>query len=248
VSGAGDTGDGSAGAGVADGPPKYGETWVYESIVGAVPGVDLAPRTAVAIQLLGFEAALLALAAAYDLWEAVPAGTAAIAVAGVGSAVMLRMGTLARRAAVPAPYRHLLFGSSVEVVLSVLAFVALVTYLFVVDPGRGAPAFVERHLGPEPPAAAAYLTLLIAWDLCYRIGTSWWAAVVGLWRSVRFRFDPATAATLRKLDRLNAGFGFVQLGLLPFVFDRPVLLATLGGHVIAVTVVSAVAFGLVRGE
>ena len=31
--------------------PQYGETWVYESIVGALPGVDLSEAQAVAIQL-----------------------------------------------------------------------------------------------------------------------------------------------------------------------------------------------------
>ena len=40
---------------------EYGETWVYESIIGAVPGVDLSQRAAFAVQFGLFEAALLVL-------------------------------------------------------------------------------------------------------------------------------------------------------------------------------------------
>ncbi|GGJ01343.1 hypothetical protein GCM10008995_09010 [Halobellus salinus] len=72
--------------------------------------------------------------------------------------------------------------------------------------------FISRGLGALPGAivgisiwlglvfaTAFYLTLLILWDLCYRIGTSWWAAVVALWRSWRYPFDAETVRHLRRL-------------------------------------------------
>ncbi|WP_411967639.1 hypothetical protein [Haloferax sp. YSSS75] len=226
--------------------PEYGETWVYESIVGALPGVDIGERGAIALQIAVFETAVLVLAWVYDLWAAAVAGTAAIVVAAVGSVVMLRMGEQTRAAAVPAPYRRLLFGSSIEVVLGILAFVALVTHLFVFDPRQTTTPLLTVLFGPDPPVVVVYLMLLVLWDLCYRIGTSWWAAVVGLWGAVRYRFDEPTARTVRRVNLLNVGFGAAQVLVIPFVLDQPVLLFAVGGHVVAVTVVSATAAALVR--
>ena len=225
--------------------PSYGETWVYESIVGALPGVDLSEAQAVGVQFVLFVAAILALAWAYDLWAAFPAGTAAVAVAAAGSVVMLRMGSTVRRLDLPDRYGLLLFGTSIEVVLGVLAFVAFLTYLLVVDPRRGT-TLLTSLFGPAPPAPAVAVALLVIWDLCYRIGTSWWAAVVGLWASLRARFDAPTARELGRLYRLNALFGLVQAGLLPFVSDRPLLLLAVGGHIVAVTSVSAAAYVALR--
>ncbi len=225
--------------------PEYGETWVYESIVGALPGVDLTRGEAVAIQLVAFEAAVLVLAWYYGLWWAALAGTAAVVVAAVGSVEMIRISRFARAAGAPEPYRRLLFGSSIEVVLSVLAFVALVTHLFVFDPRTETP-LIETLFGAEPPILVVYLTLLVLWDVCYRIGTGWWASVVALWRSARYRFDADTAATLRRADRETMLFGFVQLLLVPFVLDYPVLLIALVGHVLAVAVVTALSLALLR--
>jgi hypothetical protein len=227
---------------------EYGETWVYESIVGALPGVDLTDWQAVAVQFLLFEGGILLLAWVYDLWAAAVAGTVAVVVAAVGSVAMLWLGATTRRLPLPTSYRRVLFGSSIEVVLGLLAFIALVTHLFVFDPQNARTPLVETLFGPDPPILVVYLTLLVLWDLCYRIGTSWWTAVVGLWRSVRFRFDPETAGTLRRLDGVNALFGATQAALLPFVLDQPVLLVAVGGHVGAVTVVSAAALALVRTE
>ncbi|MFB6080940.1 MAG: hypothetical protein ABEJ81_08080 [Haloferacaceae archaeon] len=230
---------------------RYGETWVYESIVGALPGVTLTPTRAVAVQFGLFEAAVLGLAAAYDLWTAAVAGTVAVAVATAGSVAMLRIGAAIRRLDTPAAYRRLLFGSSVEVVLAVLAFVALVTYLFVGVPGLpGAPGrpFLRSLFGPDPPPLVVYLTLLVLWDLCYRVGTAWWTAVVALWGATRYRFDRRTVAGLRRVDATNVAFALVQLALVPFLTDQPVLLVAVGGHVAAVTLVSAAAVGLVREE
>ncbi|MFB6156231.1 MAG: hypothetical protein ABEJ34_00105 [Haloferacaceae archaeon] len=227
-------------------PPRFGETWVYESIVGAVPGVDLTGRQAAVLQFGLFEAAIVGLAAVYDLWDAALAGTAAVGVAAAGSAVMLHLGGIIRRVDAPEAYRRHLFGSSVEVVLGVLAFVGLVTHLFVVDPTRSASPLVRSLFGADPPVAAVYLALLVFWDLCYRIGTSWWAAVLALWRSVRYRFDPRTAAALRRADAATVGFAMAQTLLLPFLRGRPILLVAVGGHVLAVTVVAGAAYALVR--
>ncbi|MFB6129255.1 MAG: hypothetical protein ABEJ28_00345 [Salinigranum sp.] len=220
--------------------PNFGETWVYESIVGAVPGLSLSTPAAIALQVGLFEGGVLVLAAVYDLWSAALPGTAAVAVAAAGSVAMRRIGGTARRATTPPAYRRLLFGSSIEVVLGILAFVALVTYLFVVDP-RGRGPLVETLFGPRPPAPAVYLALLVLWDLCYRTGTSWWTAVVSLWGASRYRFDDETARSLRRLDATNVAFGATQLALLPFVWGDPVLSLAVGGHVAAVALVSAAA-------
>jgi hypothetical protein len=225
---------------------EYGETWVYESIVGALPGIDLSRPVAVGIQLAVFEVGVLLLAWYYDLWTAAVAGTVAVLVAAAGSVEMLRLGSLARSVDAPESYRRLLFGSSIEVVLAVLAYVALVTHLFVFDPRRGGTPLVETLFGPDPPVAVVYLTLLVLWDLCYRIGTGWWASVVALWRSARFRFDDGTARTLRRVDLETMGFGFVQLLLVPFLLDHPVLLAAVVGHVLAVTGVTGLSVVLLH--
>ncbi|MFB6155490.1 MAG: hypothetical protein ABEJ22_06310 [Haloferacaceae archaeon] len=225
------------------GADEFGDTWVYESIVGAVPGLDLRSRTAVALQFALFQGGLLVLAWAYDLWSAAVPGTVAVAVAAAGSVAMLHLGSRTRALDPPEPVRRLLFGSSIEVVLSVLAFVALVTYLLA-DGGTGGAALFTDLFGPDPPVLPVYLTLLVLWDLCYRIGTSWWIAVVSLWRSVHFRFEAQTAAQYRRIDAANVGFGLLQLALVPFVRDEPILLVAVVGHVLAVTVVSTAAYVL----
>jgi len=226
--------------------PAYGEAWVYESIIGALPGVDVPPTVALAIQFVAFEAAILVLAWIYGLWTAAVAGTAAVAVATVGSAEMLRITSHARDDGVPAAYRRLLFGTNVEVVLAVLAYVALVTHLFVYDPRVAQEPLVEALFGPEPPVLVVYLTLLVLWDVCYRIGTGWWASVVALWRSARYRFDAETRRRLRRADLETMGFGLTQLALVPFVLAQPVLLAAVLGHVLAVTAVTGLALLLLR--
>jgi hypothetical protein len=219
----------------------FGETWTYESIVGALPGIRLSPTEAIVLQVGLFEAALLVLAFAYDAWNAVAAGTVAVAVAGVGSVAMLRMGRGVRELDVPDAYLRLLFGSSIEVVLSVLAFIALITHLFVFDPVEATTPLLVRLFGDSLPVPVVYLMLLVLWDLCYRIGTSWWAAVVALWRGVTYSFDPDTASSLARMDATNVAFAGAQALILPFLLDQPVLLAAVGGHIVAVTVVSAAA-------
>ncbi|WP_435180756.1 DUF7530 family protein [Halorussus sp. AFM4] len=232
----------------ADPATRYGETWVYESIVGAIPGLALSPPVAVGVQFALFEGLVLVLAAVYDLWAAVPAGTAAVGVAAAGSYLMLALGDEIRRVETPAAYRRLLFSTSIEVVLGVLAFVALLTVLFSVDARTGRVPLFARLLGETPPAPAVSLALLVLWDLCYRIGTGWWASLTGLWRTLRYRdrFDARTRAGLRRVDLLTVGFALVQLLLVPFVRDRPVLVAAVVGHVVAVTAVSGASVLLLR--
>jgi hypothetical protein len=229
---------------------EYGEAWAYESIVGALPGVDLSEPQAVAFQFVLFEVLILLFAWVYDLWNAAIAGTAAVAVAVVGSVAMLRLGSGTRSLDLPETYRRVLFGSSIEVVLAVLAFIALVTHLFVFDPQQaatvGRPPLLEQLFGPDPPVVVVYLMLLVLWDLCYRIGTSWWTAVVALWRSYRYTFGEETVSALRRLDATNVAFALAQMLLVPFVLDEPVLLLAVGGHVVAVTVVSTAALATLR--
>ncbi len=232
-----------------DGPTvgtDYGEAWVYESIVGALPGVELSTRSAVALQLGLFEVALLVVAWLYGLWNAALAGTAAVVVAGLGSVAMLSISRRTRALGLPRAYRRLLFGSSIEVVLAVLAFIALVTHLFVFDPAHERVPLITQLFGPHPPIVAVYLTLLVLWDLCYRIGTSWWTAVVSLWRSYRYRFDEETVSAYRRLDAINVGFAWTQVLLLPFILGQHVLFYAVAGHIVAVTVVSAAAIALCR--
>lgn len=224
--------------------PDYGEAWAYESIIGALPGIDISTTGAVVLQFVVFEAAVLVLAAVYDLWTTALAATAAVLVATVGSVEMVRIGRTVRRESVPEQYRRLLFGSSIEVVLSVLAYVALVTHLFVFAPRYAEMPLIDRFFGLDPPVVVVYLTLLILWDVCYRIGTGWWASVVALWRSARFSFDAQTARALGRADAETMGFGLLQLVLVPFLIDYPVLLTAVVGHVVAVTLVTGASLGL----
>ncbi|MGB9986914.1 DUF7530 family protein [Salarchaeum japonicum] len=219
---------------------RYGRTWVYESIVGAIPGLSLPDRLAVAVQFVLFETLVLAAAAVYGYWNAVVPGTLAVAVAAAGSAFMLDMGRRVRGLSLPDSYTRLLFGSSVEVVLGVVSFVLLVTYLFVVDPRDGA-TLLRRLFGPNPAAPAVALTLLVLWDVCYRIGTGWWAAVLAAYRELAYSFDGDTAAELRALDSRNVGFAFLQLAVVPLLADQPLLAFAVAGHVLAVGIVVAVA-------
>jgi hypothetical protein len=230
----------------ASGADRFGETWVYESIVGAVPGISLSPRIAVIVQFVGFEAVLLGLATVYDLWSAVPAGSVAILVAAVGSAFMHDIGQRVRRSGAPPAYRRMLFGSSIEVALGVFAYAALLTYLFVVDPREGGETLLASLLGPSPPALAVYFLLVVCWDVTYRIGTGWWAAVVALWRARRLALDPAAHRSLRAVDRRTVGFALVQTALLPFLAEYPILALAVGGHVLAVLVVVGTAHLLGR--
>jgi hypothetical protein len=224
--------------------PEFGETWVYEGIIGAIPGLSLAPRTALALQFVAFECAVLLLGWVYDLPGPAVAGTVAVLVATIGSGALLRIAGQVRREPVPEAYQRLLFGSNIEVVLAVFAFCALITHLFVLDPQYAETTLLESLFGEQPPAPAIFLTLLILWDVCYRIGAGWWASVAALYRSVTFRFDARLAHKLRWIDAETAGFGLLQLVFVPFLVDQPVLFAAVVGHVVAVLVVTTLSVAL----
>ncbi len=222
--------------------PTREDRWVYESIVGAIPGVQFSRTQAMAIQLGLFGIGVVVLGAATDRWAAVPTGLAAVAVVSAGSVLMLTLGRRVRELTLPRRYTHALFGSQIEIVLGVFSYVGLITYLFVAEPREAGQPLLEGLLGPEPSLFAVYFTLLVLWDVCYRIGTGWWASVVGLWRSVQFggRFDRSTRRALIEVDLLTIGFAAVQLVLLPFLGGQRLLQLLVAGHVLAVTVVSGV--------
>jgi len=135
---------------------NYGETWVYESLVGGIPGLGISRTLAVALQFLIFQVGVLAFGWYYGLWDAVVAGTVAVLVAAIGSVEMHRLGEANRRLSTPPEHKRLLFGSSIEIVLGVLAFIALLTYLIAWN-----GTLIDRLFGPNPPIPVVYLTLLI---------------------------------------------------------------------------------------
>jgi len=218
---------------------NYGETWVYESLVGGIPGLGVSRRLAVALQFLIFQVGVVALGWYYGLWDAVVAGTVAVLVAAIGSVEMHRLGEANRRLSTPPEHKRLLFGSSIEIVLGVLAFIALLTYLIAWN-----GTLIDRLFGPNPPIPVVYLTLLILWDLTYRIGTSWWSAVVALWRAINVDLTPSEASRVKRLDAENIGFSALQLVLVPFLIGEPILLGAVVGHVLAVAIVCSAAIAL----
>jgi hypothetical protein len=217
--------------------PAFGDTWVYESLVGGIPGLRLTTSRAIGLQFVLFEALVLGLAAVYGLSRsAVAAGTVAVVVAAAGSVAMLYIGGATRAAGLPDTHRRLLFGSSVEVLLSVLSFVGVVTYVLV-----GGAASVVATVGGRPPAPVVAVALLLCWDLCYRGSTAWWTALVSLRRSLRHRVTPETARRCRRIDAATVAFGLLELALVPVVAGDALLVGVVVGHAVAVTVVSTAA-------
>lgn len=219
---------------------RAGDRWVYESIVGSIPGVQFTRVQAMVIQLVVFEAGVLVLAALFDTWSAVPAGSAAVVVVSGGSALMLTLGRRIRGLDVPSVYTEVLFGSGIEIVLGVFSFVGLVTYLFVLDPRLVEEPLLSALVGEPYPVVVVAFTLVVLFDVCYRIGTGWWASIVGLWRTVLYRRELSahTRQALLRADLVTIGFAWVQLVLLPFVAGHDVLFFAVLGHVVAVTLVS----------
>ncbi len=219
-------------------PRGPGDAWVYESIVAAVPGIDVGTWPALALQFASFEAAVVGLWLAYGLPPiALVAGTTVVAVASVGSAAMVTIASALRAGSDPPAYRRVVLGSRIELVLGLLSFVALVTYLIVVDPREG-PVLLRTLLGANPPAPVVFLLLLLLWDVCYRIGTAWWASVTGLWRTMALPVTGRGSPHRRRLDHATLAFGVLQLALVPFVLDQPLLVVALCGHVMAVVLVT----------
>ncbi|MFW6384703.1 MAG: DUF7530 family protein [Halodesulfurarchaeum sp.] len=222
---------------------RPGETeWVYESLVRSVPVVNVSRTAAIAVQLIGFEGAILVLSWYHGLPEAALVGTAGVLVSIAGSVFMLRLSGSIRAVEVPDQYRDLLFGSRIEVVLGLLSFFVLVVYMFVYDPRQPGEALVTTVLGNRPPLLFSYVLLMVGWDVAYRIGVGWWASVLGLWRSIRFggEMSESTRRRLRGADGLTIGFAGVQLLLLPVLSGHPLLQFVIVGHVLAVVVVSGV--------
>ena len=236
--------DGASGVDRGEESPDFGETWTYESIVGALPGIEVSTTLALAIQLGVFEVGVVVLAWFYDLWSVALVGSAAVFVAGIGSIEMVRVSRHLRSVELPDAYRRLVFGSNMDVVLAVLAFCAMLVYLFVPNAATGEPPLLDRLIGPDPPVLVVYFLLMVLWDVCYRIGTGWWATVTALWRSYRYRFDPETTRAFFWADVETVAFGLIQLLLVPFVLDYPVLLAVLIAHVTAVMVVTGLSLVL----
>ncbi|MUV90216.1 hypothetical protein GJ629_10215 [Halapricum sp. CBA1109] len=224
---------------VSPGETTY-DRWVYESIVDAIPGVEFSRAQALAIQLVLFEVGVLGLAAVFDAWAAVPAGTAAVVVVSSGSALMLTLGRRIRDVDVPRVYTDVLFGTQIEIVLGVFSFVGLITYLFVVDPQTVGSSLLGDLLGRPYRAPVVAFTLVVLFDVCYRIGTGWWASIVGLWRTVMYGRDLATESrsALLRADLVTIGFAWVQTIMLPFVAGHDLIFFAVAGHVLAVTLVS----------
>ena len=141
-------------------------------------------------------------------------------------------------------YLRILFAAAF--VAGVLAFVLFVTYLFVYDPRGAGPTLLTDLLGSTPPVLAVVLLLMICWDVIYRIGACWWATVVGLWRALQYPFDAETTKRLTRLDGLNIAFAGVQVTLVPFVLDHPILVFAVVGHLVAVVVVAVSSIVLQR--
>lgn len=221
--------------------------WAYHSLVTALPGVDLSVRAAVAVQFALFEGLALVLAAAFGRWDALPLATVAVVVATGGSAAMLSLSRRIRTLAPPERYRRTLFDSSVDVVMGLVAFVALVTYLLL---GARSPdgGLLVRWVGDPLPAVPVAFALLVAWDVCYRVGTAWWVSITGLWRTVAFGdvFDASTRRAYIDIERRVVGFAALQLVLVPFLWPDRLLALALLGHVAAVLVVSGLTIGLLR--
>lgn len=224
------------------------DRWVYESILGAIPGVEFSRGQAMAIQLAVFEVCVLGVGLVYGRPESIPAGTAAVVVASAGSALLLTLARRLRTLNLPDTYLQVLFGSQIEIVLGLMSFVGLLTYLFVLDPQGPGQSLLVALLGDPLPPVGVFIALLILWDVCYRIGTGWWASLVGLWRSIRFgaSFDRRTRRELGRTDALNIGFSWMQLLLVPFVRGHIILMIAIIGHVLAVTLVSGTSILLLR--
>ncbi|MFB6132710.1 MAG: hypothetical protein ABEJ44_04820 [Halanaeroarchaeum sp.] len=222
--------------------------WAYESIVRSIPGINTSRTVAVAVQFIGFEAAILVLAAWYDLPGAAIAGTVAVIISVVGSLFMLVLSRAVRWEKAPSAYREQLFGSRIEVFLGLLAFFILVVYVFVYDPRQPGEALLTSVLGAYPPVVFVFLFLIIGWDVAYRIGVGWWTSVIGLWRSSRYggELSPTLRAKFLRLDVATIGYAALQLLFVPILAGHPLLQFVVIGHTVAVALVSGASIVLLR--
>ena len=222
------------------------ESWTYETIVNSIPGVRVSNTVGYAVQLLGFAAAVVVLWLAYGLpTRTLWTGLAVVAVATLGSGEMIYISDVVRSTGASERYRRLLFNSGIELVMGLVAFFVFVVYLFVVNPRSGG-GLLEYILGDRPPALVVFMMLVLVWDVCYRIGTAWWAAVCGLWRAVMETPLVATRRPYRRLDIVILLFSVSQLLLLWVIDGDRFLTTVLVGHVGAVVVVTALVVGIER--
>ena len=228
--------------------PTGSEEWVYESLIRSVPGVNASRRTALAVQFVAFEAAVLLLGWYHDRPEAMIAGTVGVLVAVAGSAFMLRLSHGLRANGGPDRYRELLFGSSIEIVLGLVSYTLLIVYAFVYDPLQGGETLVADLLGPDPSILYSFVLLMIGWDVAYRIGVGWWACVTGLWRSLTTAEGLSAQERRRfaRLDAITVGFASLQLLVIPVLAGHPILQAAVLGHVLAVGLVAGVSIHRLR--
>jgi len=228
--------------------PTGDTEWVYESIVRSVPIVNTSRRTALAVQFLGFEAAVLLLGWYHGLPEAAIAGTVGLLVAVGGSAFMLRLSSGFRSHNRPRRYLELLFGSRIEIVLGLVSFILLIVYVFVYDPQMNGPSLVSTLLGEQPPLLFTFVLLMIGWDVAYRIGVGWWACVTGFWRTVRYgnTLDAKKRRQFARLDAMTIGFASLQLLFVPILFGHPILQTIVVGHVVAVGAVSGASIAMLQ--
>ena len=222
--------------------PPGSEEWVYESLIRSVPGVSASRGTALAVQFVGFEAAVLLLGWYHGRPQAAIAGTVGVLVAVAGSFFMLRLSHGLRANGGPSRYHELLFGSSIEIVLGLVSFTLLIVYAFVYDPQHGGETLVTDLLGPRPSPLYSFVLLMIGWDVAYRIGVGWWACVTGLWRSLTVAAGLSQRERLRfaRLDAMTVGFASLQLLVVPVLAGHPILQAAVLGHVVAVALVAGV--------
>lgn len=215
------------------------QEWVYESIIRSVPGLNTSRRVAIAVQFVGFELGVLGLSWYHGLPVAAVAGTVGVLVAVAGSVFMLRLSGLVRNGDTAPSYRRLLFGSRIELVLGLIAFLLLIVYVFVYDPRQPGVPLVVSVLGDRPPILFSLLLLMLGWDVTYRIGVGWWASVAGLWRTIRHPPESNRSTTAyTRIDTLTIAFAAVQLAIVPVLGGHPLIQAALIGHVLAVAVVS----------
>ncbi|MFB6104659.1 MAG: hypothetical protein ABEJ57_06195 [Halobacteriaceae archaeon] len=217
------------------------------SLIGLLPGVSLRPGHALLVQFLGFETVAVLLATYYGLWSALPFATVAIAIAAIGSSLILGLRAELHTAALPPAARRLLFDSSVDVLMGLVAYIGFLTYL-IVDTRGPDPTVLETVFDGPAPAPVVFFTLVVAWDLTYRIGIGWWASITGLWRTLRH--DPPTAPGARRsairADWYTISFAAVQLLVVPFLWAHRLLAALVVGHVLAVLLVSGLSIVLKR--
>lgn len=226
-----------------DQSPRGG--WAYVSLVSAVPGLSTDNRSAVTVQFGLFEGTAILLAAIYDLWPLLPFATTAIIISTLGSYLMVSLSDRIQSHNPPESYRRTLFDSSIDILMGLVAFITLITYL-VIDAISAEVGLLEQLFGASPPAPVVFFALFVAWDLTYRIGIVWWTSITGLWRTITYRTHETDSTHYIRADLYTIVFAGLQLLLVPFLRSDRLLILFLLGHVLAVFVVSGLAIGLQR--